>query len=441
MQLLLELKFRLLLTLGKCLVMALKLFGSRGTALPGLVIEKLWPNFIFYARTKIKNAIAVTGTNGKTSTQTLLSNSLRDLYKKPVLVNSRGANLSRGLVSEVIKQYPVFGKTGFEYAVFEVEEATLPRIARQLNPDILVVTNFFRDQLDAYGEIERTKMHVRNAIAQLPKIKLVVNADDPHVLATIEGLDREVHAVRLSSYEDYLHYEPFKGGLPSISFSKEHVFPAAKINADYGAEFSFENVDFKLRLPGFYNYYSFAFCFATLALLDASFNAKLPDFARSIANCFPPFGRGEILHHIKGADELRLQFLLVKNPIGFNLVLDMLCSNASDFNLIILINDNIADGRDVSWLWDSELEKLNTANLKRVYLGGTRAKDMALRLKYALSKQIELTTVDGWEQLTQLAGDYKVITTYTAMNQFRDFLLNSGAKSESEIAEKTASSE
>lgn len=423
------------LLIGKVLLLVMRLRGSRGTALPGLVVEKIFPKFLSQARPYLGTVIAITGTNGKTSTQTLMQHCLREYSKQKVLANSRGANLSRGLVAEICRTANLFSSKGFDFSVLEVEEATFPKISRELSPDFIVVTNFFRDQLDAYGEIERTKAHVRNAILLCPDATVLANADDPQVLDMLKGIANKVILLSVEGHQKHIAYECVANrGNDDNHSPKNHIskltIPEPSITKELGTNFTVESQQFKLQLPGFHSVYAFA---NTYALLLSTVEGKLDyvKFSNIVDKCQPAFGRGETIEYTHESFKTKYQFFLVKNPVGYDLTLDLLYRGEAD-NLLILINDKIADGRDVSWLWDSQLEKLNLFDQDNIFIGGSRAFDMNLRLKYALerkeSKQVNREIETDFNKLVEKISqkqitDIKVLCTYTAMNQFRDFLL------------------
>jgi len=427
------------LLIGKLLAKLMELRGSSGTALPGLVVERLFPGFLASSRKSFGKVIVITGTNGKTSTQTLLASSLISLKAGKVLVNSRGANLSRGLVTEVVRQFRVIGVNQFAYTIFEVEEATFPKIAAVLKPDYIIITNFFRDQLDAYGEINRTKEHVTQAVKLNPQARLILNADDPQVLDCVAGLTNQQEYIFVSGAAQRIQYEAVSQKDPDLendqiqtpSDRKNLIFNPLQQLDSLGWAVNIENTDFEINFPGFHNIYSFAFTYAVVRALDTRL-ANSPEFVKAIRSAPIPFGRGETIIYQKSDKQnpVQLQLLLVKNPVGFAVLLDMLADSKQPLNLVILINDKIADGRDVSWLWDSPLEKLNLLPLTgQIYLAGSRALDMNLRLKYALAKSnIEINTYASMPKLLEDLSNsgisnYKILATYTAMNSMRDLIL------------------
>jgi UDP-N-acetylmuramyl tripeptide synthase len=429
-----KLQFFFALLVGKFTAKVLEIRGSRGTALPGLIAEKICPRFIELSRSRLGKVVAITGTNGKTSTQTLLAHSLSQLSSIKIAVNSRGANLKRGIISELIKGLEVLSGNSYGVSIFEVEEATLPKITAELAPDFLIITNFFRDQLDAYGEIDRTKSHVASAIMKMDTGVVIANGDDPQVLDTIaKAANGKLNyvLVNVEGFQNYINYETLATTTPSLGELeiKTLTYPKALVTADLGIAFKLDGQPFKLQLPGYYSYYSFAFSHALLSSLrdNSLINYSNSQLADAVESCLPAFGRGEIIKLNEGR---WVRILLIKNPIGFNLALDMLAAIENKFSLSVLINDKIADGRDVSWLWDSSLEKINKLKLIRILSAGERRQDMILRLKYAVDKNqqaasaVEVDSIDNLIEI-QLEGDAQeiVLATYTAMNLYRDKLL------------------
>jgi len=412
------LNFFVAIIVGKFIIFILSLRRGEGTALPGLIAEKIAPKFLSFARNYYNGCIIITGTNGKTSTQTLLAHTLRRLTNQEILVNSRGANLKRGLIAEFIKNYSFFGKkSNWPLAIWEVEEATLPRIIKELRPDYLVVTNFFRDQLDAYGEVERTKQHIANAINEYPEVTIITNYDDPqcHELLSATGSQDTALTVSIAKHSEFIDYEPGKL-IADLKPTLQLDLP--KLNTNFQAYFDWLKLPISLKLPGYHSCYSFLFT----ALLAQEIYPNLVggiSFSEAINSCPPAFGRGELISN--------KQLFLIKNPVGFDLTLDLLASTKEPINLAILINDNIADGRDVSWLWDSRIEKLADLNLENIYLGGTRAEDMNLRIKYAAHKLMSKVKLIKNENMLASALDLvpnvKVLVTYTALLSFRRKLL------------------
>jgi lipid II isoglutaminyl synthase (glutamine-hydrolysing) len=336
-------------------------------------------------------------------------------------------------LSELLKQSNAVGRLDFTHAVLEVEEATLPRIAKLIKPNIIAVTNLYRDQLDAYGEIDRTEKLIRDGIAQCPTAAVVVNGDDPRTSRLTQGLGNATYFMALAP--EYAKFLPYEGKLnPRDPDGQGLEATDIHINEDLTTDFSVQGQinHEKVHLPqartvspGFFHVYNALTAIAIAHLLGI-------DGATAIAGLKtfkPAFGRGEILTRQQGDKQVNYRLLLVKNPASFSLSLELL-RNIPALKLILAINDNTADGKDVSWLWDSELERLNQANIDWILCTGVRAKDMAVRLKYAL--EASPGPIPAEESIRQVidssfekagSGDtIFVLPTYTAMLEFRKLM-------------------
>lgn len=420
---------------AKLLTLALRLSGrGSGTALPGYLVNRYFPVVFPALVGQIPYIICITGTNGKTTTQTMLSAMLSEVKQVKVLRNKAGANLSQGILSELLKQSTLLGKLDFTHAVLEIEEATLPRIAPLLRPNIIAVTNLYRDQLDAYGEIDRTEKLIRDGIAQSPQAQVVVNGDDPRTARLTQGLPNPTYYSSLA--ETYARILPYEGALHPRDPDTDGLQAAAiQINPDLTTDFAVTGViqgqpvhlpQVRTVSPGFFHVYNALTALTITRLLGIDSATAL----RGLAQFQPAFGRGEILQKADGHKRVNYRLLLVKNPASFSLSLELL-TNIPGLQLILAINDNTADGKDVSWLWDSELERLNRADIAWIICSGIRARDMAVRLKYALDQPppqpilAEESIRAVIEQSFQRAEDGDtvfVLPTYTAMLEFRKLM-------------------
>lgn len=425
------LRFLIAFAVAKIIQRGLMLLGRSGTALPGLIASKIAPSFLQSTQRKLGRVVLITGTNGKTTTQNFLTQLLASLTNQTVLSNRSGSNMVRGLISEFCEQcsWRKFLCGKFAFTVFEVEEATLPRIANSLKPEMIIVTNFFRDQLDAYGEVTRTVDHVRRAILAVPNTQVVGNGDDPVTRALLAEFPDRSLAISVPKLANDFSYEQTgttrenEDATNSRSINQQ-IFPKPEITANLGTQFKLQDTEFRLNLPGYYSYYSACLSFASLEQLlsQNSIAVDIEELANIASRIKPAFGRGEEISNPE------LQLFLVKNPAGFNAVLDLLANAGAKLNLVILINDNIADGRDVSWLWDAELEKLDKIDFGKIYCGGERALDMQLRLKYANRDYLEkISVIQNYTKLLDViktGGDknVKVLATYTALNELRSAL-------------------
>lgn len=421
----------------KLMVAVLRASGrGSGTALPGYLVGKYFPFTFDLLISQIPNVIAVTGTNGKTTTQTMLNAILSQVDGVTILRNGAGANLSQGILSELLKRSSPWGILSFTHAILEVEEATLPRIATLLHPTVIAVTNLYRDQLDAYGETDITEKLIRDGIAQCPQARVVVNGDDPRTSRLTETLDNPTHRVSLpAAYAQDLPYEGEFRGTEAITHNILRS-PTLQVNADLTTDIDIagdvngvpvNDLHVSIASPGFFHVYNALTAITIAKLLDIN-DACIK---RGFEQFDPAFGRGEVLVKQQGQKRVNYQLLLVKNPASFTLSLDLVKAIAP-LKVIFAINDNTADSKDVSWLWDSQLERLNGAAIDWILCTGIRAKDMCVRLKYAFEDPAQVSRIsvdDGIRSTIDESfgrshdGDtVYVLPTYTAMLEFRKLM-------------------
>lgn len=406
------------ITIAKAASMFAKLFGrGSGTALPGLIIERYYPQLFQKFTDQLDQVILITGTNGKTTTRAILNEILNsaDIH---YITNQSGSNMSRGLLSAMISRSNIFGKLNSKFAVFEVEEATLPKIILNIQPSILIVTNLFRDQLDAYGEVNKTREYIRDAIEQMPETQLVLNADDPLVSTLNKDLPNTAQFFGLPEKyrQEFLYEHESKETAPEKVLRPEIL----KVNEDLSSKFVIGKNEYNLSVPGIYHIYNALAAIQTTSILGIN-----PEGVKEgITNFQPAFGRGEKIEY-KGKT---FQIFLVKNPAGLTLTLHLL-SQLRNIKILFILNDRIADGRDVSWIWDADIELISEVNPQIIVASGIRAKDMGLRIKYAgvesiiesdIRKAIDKIIVN--ENSNDDKKPIYVLPTYTAMNEFRKIL-------------------
>jgi len=415
---------------SKLAILGLRLIGRHGTALPGLMAETMYPGLLKYLAGRISGGvILVTGTNGKTTTAKMLRG-LMEQRGLRVLANRSGSNFTRGILASVIEHAKLSGRLDYDIAVFEVDEAYCRWLAEQVKPRTVVVLNVMRDQLDRYGEIDTTA----GLIGQSLKFAdgAVLNADDPPVAK----LNRQLNDAKNTTY--YAVSPQLKNQLPSDEelLAGNGISPSQRPEAqiilrDFRPEqdnlvsFAVNKTTLraKLKFGGVHNAQNAA---AALAALFSLFGNVSQKDADSLADIQPAFGRGEIIN-IKGVPT---RLALIKNPSGFNQNIRAFAAKPEIGGILVLINDRYADSRDVSWLWDVDLSPLK--NLKRVKLfaGGIRAYDMALRFKY---EDIPVTSVDNSIKSVLMTAvdsvprgqELLVLPTYTAMLEVRKLVSKS----------------
>lgn len=418
---------------AKAIVFISKSLGQgRGTSLPGISIEKRYPEVLKELSQGFGEIILISGTNGKTTTRSLLT-SIYEANGVQVCSNRGGANLIRGIASSLLLNLGWDLKPKAKVGIFEVEEASLPTLCKHFKADTLILTNVFRDQLDAYGEVNKTVEYFKSALLNLGVklngakliekemlLKVIYNGEDKKLVDLIEdfevqklpfGIDIEDH--KKPKYEAKADPKNNKNCIKATNLETQ--------NLEIKFDLKIENKTLKIqsKLPGVYNVYNI------LAAVLASHPSFGKTILEPIANFMPAFGRGERIL-FKNSEII---LFLIKNPAGFDQVLDLLSSNyeAKKLNLAVAINDNIADGRDVSWLWDVDLEKfVKEQKLESLYTAGSRGLDMLTRFQYAGSPVEAGNNLDSFEDLVQnietAAKPFVVLCTYTALMQFRKLL-------------------
>ena len=398
---------------------------------------KICPDFLKYCRKYVEPyAIAITGTNGKTTTSGILAQILEQDNNR-VIHNVKGANMLTGIANVFALNLPC---KKFDYAVLESDEAYLTKLYDYLPSDFLIVTNLFRDQLDRYGELETTAGFIKNAIDKADPI-LFLNADDP--LVANLGKEKEVFYYGFEEVEFCSDKHKSSSSAPSevfkcicgeeLKYSKrffaqqghyycekcgykrpELTFKGyAKIYDDYSEikiDFEGKYYEFRINLIGLYNAYN-----ALGAISAALFLGIENEFIEeALLNYKSIFGRAE--KKIINGHQALIQ--LIKNPTGASEVLKTIDLNSQ---ILIAINDDYADGRDVSWLWDADFERLQNTQ-KPIVVSGIRAKDMAVRLKYAgvpadkiIVEEDLKTAVEIVSSSDKMEENISILPTYTAL--------------------------
>ena len=406
-------------------------------------------------------SVAITGTNGKTTTTRMVDGILRTAGVRAVN-NSTGANLVTGVTAALVSDSNLAGRPRSEVGLFEVDEASVPGVASEARLKILAVLNLFRDQLDRYGELAYTGKVIASAFEDLPRDGAVVlNADDPLVASlgrsaanpVYYGVDEPaLDTGRLQHIADSkdcpvcgtaLDYDTVYMGhvglydCPECFFGRpKPKYRASRVRLEGGRGSSFiihtpdAELEVEVKLPGVYNVYN-ALAAATVAL---EAGVGLDDVARGLGEFGGAFGRVERIQ----AGNKEAFLLLIKNPVGFNEILRTFVTGGEAKNVLIAINDNHADGRDVSWLWDVDFEMLSDASteghageVEPFMVSGLRAEDMAVRLKYAelpvgpVIPDREKAIKAALES-TPPGETLYVLPTYTAMLEIRKTLSDLG---------------
>ena len=420
----------IIMCIAKLLMRALNLLHRGATTLPGRIALRLKPNILFALSTDVY-CICVTGTNGKTTTCAMIEKGLI-ANNKPCFINKGGANMMSGVVTAFIKNATLFGKPRCKYAVLECDENSLPLITGSINAKIIVVTNVFRDQLDRYGEINTTLEKIRQGISNSPNAVVILNADCPVTYSLKFRCKNDVisFGVDCSSGVSVVSDSPLcplcsaKLSYHSLIYAQLGSFycPVCKyhrIKPDLlatdicNSSFNIGEKRINMSLGGIYNIYNFLSAAAVMEHLGLSY-LPIQSFGGS-------FGRTESFYN--GNNKITL--MLVKNPVGFSSCINLAFTQYGIFNSIFALNDNDADGRDVSWIWDVSFGRVSS---NKCYTIGTRAYDMAVRLKYDDVKAMVIENENYRQMIDTIIcdnTDFVIFASYTAMMDMRHLLIES----------------
>ncbi len=426
-----------------------------GTSLPGKVLMALEPGAISELSARLpRGSVVISATNGKTTTAAMVASVLRQAGV-PVVHNRAGANMAGGVASTLLAAARGGGRIDGELGLFEIDEFWLDQVTPELHPRGILLGNLFRDQLDRYGELETIADRWAAMTASIgPSARLVLNADDP----LIADLGRDAPNVTYFGIEDpsvatpemqhasdskhcrrcgaaYVYDAIYLGHLgryycPSCGQRRPAPSVAAeRISLDGTRRSSFElttpvgNATVELPLPGLYNVYN-ALGAAALCL---GLELPLTAVAAGLRDVQAAFGRAERI----AIGDVELQVLLIKNPAGANEILRTLVLEHEELDVLAILNDRVADGRDVSWVWDADFEML-AGRVRRVTCAGTRAAELAVRLKYAGVPDDRLHVTPSLpaaldEALAAVeSGHLYALPTYTALLELRQELADRG---------------
>lgn len=443
-----------LAAVGRAVAALARLTGrGAGTSLPGRIVDTLSPGFLARQAARLpRGSIVVAGTNGKTTTASMLRSILRTRGWR-IVGNSSGANLRRGLVAAFLHG------TGREDAgLFEVDEAALPSVIGAIRPRLLILTNVFRDQLDRFAEPERVARLLRRAAEALPgDARILANADDPVLWAAIEDLRPIGFSVRTDAplpapavaYDADPDTCPRCGGrldferrtMANLGVARCETCRWRSTAARYvgrlvsqaglgGSVVEFEDEILTVPLGGLHNVYNATAALAASRELGVSTTAA----ASALEEFHARFGRAEDLLF----EDRHLWMALVKNPAGAGVVIQQVSSDRRVGAVVVAISDRDADGRDVSWIWDADMERLATLRVP-IIAAGTRAPDVAVRLKYAgrLPAGVRADPLAAVRMAVARCGPDRIVAvlaTYTAMLDVREALLGDHAARVEDVA-------
>lgn len=402
--------------------------GKQGTDLPGQIARKIDPLILRKLANDVDEIVMISGTNGKTTTSNLIGHTLRK-NNINIIHNNEGANMAAGITSSFVIQ----SNKDTKIAIIEIDEGSIPRVLKEMTPTMMVVTNFFRDQMDRFGEIDTMVENIANTIKGRG-IKLLLNADDPFVsrlkIASDDivyyGMKAGIHDFeqstmveskycpncgRLLNYK-HVHYNQighydcvcgFKREKPKyeVSSFKQEPFIDAGINGTI----------FDMKIAGDYNVFNVIAAYTVLRELGLNDNSIKAGFESYTSD------NGRMQYYKNNYKEVLIN--LAKNPAGLNASLSVGEQIDLEKLYIISLNDNGADGRDISWIYDADFEKLSRQNIKAVICTGQRAEELALRLKYA-EVDADIIVEKSIEKATEMSMEYSQFTVaipnYTSLS-------------------------
>ena len=404
------------------------------SVLPGEIARRIQPNLLQLLSCQVKQGvILIAGTNGKTTTSLLLRTMLENKGWR-VTHNATGANLENGLMTALLENTNAIGRLHADYAILEVDENIVPKVVQPIQPRIILCLNLFRDQLDRYGEVDTISQRWGNAIAPLPpETAIIANADDPTLSSMGQKLSQNVLFFGLSEPEQYLDEIPHAVDsiyCPSCGHPLEYKGVYLSHLGDYNCpscgfhkgQLAINSNEYPQILIGLYNKYN------TLAAVLAAQQLVVDEaiIRDTITNFQAAFGRAEELE-VNGK---HVRILLSKNPVGMNETIRAVNQAGGQTKLLVL-NDRIPDGTDVSWIWDVDTEKLVERGGTLV-VSGDRVYDLALRLRYSqpeANNGIQLIVKEDLKEaiataLEQTPADetLHILPTYSAMLEVREIL-------------------
>lgn len=424
----------------KLFYIGLKIFRKNGGNLLGKIAYDWNRNIFKYFKVNCP-VIAVTATNGKTMTNNAIGYTLKTAGKK-VISNTEGNNMETGILSTLLKNCTLTGKIKADFLVFEVDEGYVPVVFKDFRLDTLVVLDFFRDQLDRNGEVESLILRINEFLKNYNN-NLVLNNDDPNVarLGKANPDNKNVYYFSVDKYKfatkdikeagegkfcpfcntrieyeyyQYSHIGKFK--CPNCDYGNNKIYKLATDIDLENRSFKIDNITYKIRFNSIYNIYNFVAVISCVSLYNIDTKFIQEALSKFILNN----GRLEEVN-IKGVPTI---INLAKNPTGCNVSLRLLNEDNEEKELLFVLNDKLADGQDVSWIWDINFDTLN--NVKRIVTSGTRAYDLAIRIKTSGFDETKiepyLNLHEAVESLYKTNTKKYVIANYTSLQPTRKAL-------------------
>lgn len=418
-----------------------------GTNFPGKIALK-FDKDILSKISKNYKVILVTGTNGKTTTTNMIYSILKNA-KFDVITNDTGANMYTGIISCFIKNFKFLNTSKTRYCVLEVDEANVKYITDYIHPEIITITNLFRDQLDRYGEVYSTLNKILDGIKKTPETTLILNGDES-LLGNLDlpnktqyyGFNTPITKIDKPSLNADAKFcksckHPYKYNFitynhlgdfycpncgykrPSLTYSVDNILNLYS----EGSTVEINKENYYINQCGTYNIYN-ALCAFSIGKLLGIENSVI---RYTLKNIKSSFGRQETIK----INNKNLKIILVKNPAGFDEALKSINLDLENKSIALLLNDNYADGKDVSWIWDVDFEDLNDNNIHNIMVSGIRLYDMSIRLKVAGFDEDLFCICHNYDALLnniENCNDSMIylLATYTAMTSFRKFLNSKG---------------
>lgn len=442
-----KLKTRLAVAVCKASGAMLRRLGRGGTNLPGKLALKIDKNILGELSRGVKVTV-VTGTNGKTTTSRMIEQAFTDAGLK-YFSNKSGANLLTGIIAVFAQHCTMSGKCPYTHALIECDEAAFRRTSAFLPVECLVVNNIFRDQLDRYGEITHTLNAIREGITHIPDATLCLNADCSLTASLADKIPNKIvwFGVNVPIYEnaahelsdapycihckteyeyDYITYGHLGGfRCPKCGYQRREpdvavtkILAAGADSSDIELSICGHAHEVHVNLPGGYNIYNAAAAAAVSHVVGIDEETAVSALGQFECG----FGRAEQFK----LGQAQARMMLVKNPAGFNQVINLIAHDKGTCKLAFLLNDRFADGTDISWIWDVDFESLaeQQNRFTRILVSGVRADDMALRLKYAGFVSDRIEVIRDYEKLLETVGTDEtpafLMPTYTAMFDLRN---------------------
>ena len=386
-----------------------KLIGKKGTDLPGKVLRKLDKDILIKLSKQYDEIVFVTGTNGKTTTSNLIGHTLKEAGIN-FINNFEGANMLDGIIST----FAIQSKNDTKLAVIEIDEGSIKKVMQYITPTKFVINNFFRDQIDRFGEIDTLIATIGEQL-EGKNIQLILNSDDPFVTRLSKygnnniyfGIDKDAYNFTDYGQLGYYHCE-------NCDFKhQETKYTVTKAKVEPFIELSINNEDsFSTRLAGDYNIYNLLAAYSLLKELNLDNDL----IKNGLGSYTPKNGR---MQSIRISESSMALLNLAKNPAGLNASLAIGNPIKEQINYLLVLNDNGADGIDISWIWDTDFNIMKNQNIKNIICSGKRAEELALRIKYSdvnanvvVRKEIK----DAVKQLKNYQEKYAlVIPNYTAL--------------------------